>query len=92
LRDRKLKLKFLHVFGALCYPTNDFKDLGKLQPKADIGIFIGYSPSKKAYRIYKKRSKLIIETMNVQFDELTQMASEQHGPGPELQEIDFETH
>ncbi|GKD77136.1 retrovirus-related pol polyprotein from transposon TNT 1-94 [Tanacetum coccineum] len=41
LRDRKLKLNYLHVFGALCYLTNDFKDLGKLQPKADIEIFIG---------------------------------------------------
>ncbi|GJV95279.1 retrovirus-related pol polyprotein from transposon TNT 1-94 [Tanacetum coccineum] len=30
LRDRKPKLKYLHVFGALCYPTNDFEDLGKL--------------------------------------------------------------
>ncbi|GKD88031.1 hypothetical protein Tco_1359185, partial [Tanacetum coccineum] len=26
-----------------------------------------------------------METMNVKFDELTQMASEQHGPGPKLQ-------
>ncbi|GJT06247.1 hypothetical protein Tco_0840709 [Tanacetum coccineum] len=51
----------------------------------DIGIFIGYSPSKKAYRIYNKRTRQIMETMNVQFDELTQMASEQHGSGPNLQ-------
>ncbi|GJZ56848.1 hypothetical protein Tco_0612342 [Tanacetum coccineum] len=28
------------VFGALCYPTNNNEDLGKLQPTADIGIFI----------------------------------------------------
>ncbi|GKD46605.1 retrovirus-related pol polyprotein from transposon TNT 1-94 [Tanacetum coccineum] len=49
LRDRKPEFKYLHIFGALCYPTNDFEDLGKLQPKADIGIFIGYSQSKKAY-------------------------------------------
>ncbi|GKC01942.1 retrovirus-related pol polyprotein from transposon TNT 1-94 [Tanacetum coccineum] len=41
LRDRKPELKYLYSFGALCYPTNDFEDLGKLQPKADIGIFIG---------------------------------------------------
>nr|GEW21271.1 reverse transcriptase domain-containing protein [Tanacetum cinerariifolium] len=27
------------VFGALCFPTNDSEDLGKLQPTADIGIF-----------------------------------------------------
>ncbi|GJY27198.1 integrase, catalytic region, zinc finger, CCHC-type containing protein [Tanacetum coccineum] len=85
LKDRKPELKYLHVFGALCYPTNDFEDLGKLQPKANIGIFISYSPSKKAYQIYNKRTKLIMETVNVQFDELTQMASEQHSSGPELQ-------
>nr|GEW76563.1 hypothetical protein [Tanacetum cinerariifolium] len=47
-------LSFLHVFGALCYPTNDSENLGKLQPKADIGIFIGYAPTKKAFRIYNR--------------------------------------
>nr|GEU29335.1 hypothetical protein [Tanacetum cinerariifolium] len=41
LHDKLLDLSFLHVFGALCYPTNDCENLGKLQPKADIGIFIG---------------------------------------------------
>ncbi|GJW36031.1 integrase, catalytic region, zinc finger, CCHC-type containing protein [Tanacetum coccineum] len=48
LRDQKPELKYLHIFGALCYPKNDFEDLRKLQPEADIGMFIGYSPSKKA--------------------------------------------
>nr|GEV94725.1 retrovirus-related Pol polyprotein from transposon TNT 1-94 [Tanacetum cinerariifolium] len=43
------------VFGALCYPTNDNEDLGKLQPTSDIGIFVGYAPSRKGYRIYNKR-------------------------------------
>ncbi|GJS74253.1 retrovirus-related pol polyprotein from transposon TNT 1-94 [Tanacetum coccineum] len=85
LRDRKPELKYLHVFSALCYPTNNFKDIGKLLPKADIGIFIGYSPSKKAYRIYNKRTRQIMETMNVKFDELTHMDSEQLGSGPDLQ-------
>ncbi|GKG40980.1 hypothetical protein Tco_0470192, partial [Tanacetum coccineum] len=37
------------------YPTNDSEDLGKLQPTADIGIFVGYAPSRKGYRIYNKR-------------------------------------
>ncbi|GJZ81564.1 reverse transcriptase domain-containing protein [Tanacetum coccineum] len=41
LRGSKPELKYLHIFGALCYLTNDFEDLGKLQSKADIGIFIG---------------------------------------------------
>ncbi|GKE21937.1 retrovirus-related pol polyprotein from transposon TNT 1-94 [Tanacetum coccineum] len=83
--DHKPELKYLYVFGALCYPTNDFENLGKLQPKADIRIFIWYTPSKKAYRIYNKRTRLIMETMNVQFDKLTHMASKQHGSRHELQ-------
>nr|GEU97192.1 retrovirus-related Pol polyprotein from transposon TNT 1-94 [Tanacetum cinerariifolium] len=41
LHNKLPDLSFLHVFGALCYPTNDSENLGKLQPKADIGIFIG---------------------------------------------------
>ncbi|GKA00974.1 hypothetical protein Tco_0673639 [Tanacetum coccineum] len=40
------------VSGALCYPTNDSEDLGKLQPTADIGIFVGYAPSRKGTRSY----------------------------------------
>nr|GEY04678.1 retrovirus-related Pol polyprotein from transposon TNT 1-94 [Tanacetum cinerariifolium] len=61
----------MRVFGALCYPTNDSKDLGKLQPTANIGIFIGYAPSRKGYRIYNKRTRRIMEIIHVQFDELT---------------------
>ncbi|GKC85362.1 hypothetical protein Tco_1141079, partial [Tanacetum coccineum] len=71
------------VFGALCYPTNDSENLRKLQPRADIGIFVGYAPSKKGYRIYNKRTLQIMETIHVQFDELTgQMAPVQSSPGP----------
>ncbi|GJS78609.1 retrovirus-related pol polyprotein from transposon TNT 1-94 [Tanacetum coccineum] len=34
--DKLPDLSFFHVFGTLCYPTNDSENLGKLQPKADI--------------------------------------------------------
>nr|GEZ74975.1 integrase, catalytic region, zinc finger, CCHC-type, peptidase aspartic, catalytic [Tanacetum cinerariifolium] len=55
LHNKLADLSFVHMFGALCYPTNDSENLGKLQPKADIGIFIGYVPTKKAFRIYNRR-------------------------------------
>ncbi|GJW47470.1 retrovirus-related pol polyprotein from transposon TNT 1-94 [Tanacetum coccineum] len=71
----------------LCYPNSDSEDLGKLQAKADIGIFIGYAPKKKAYHIYNRRTQKIIETIHVDFDELTAMASEQLGSGPGLQSM-----
>nr|GEW57068.1 integrase, catalytic region, zinc finger, CCHC-type, peptidase aspartic, catalytic [Tanacetum cinerariifolium] len=37
MQDKKPDLSFFHVFGSLCYPTNDTDDLGKLDAKADIG-------------------------------------------------------
>nr|GEU28851.1 retrovirus-related Pol polyprotein from transposon TNT 1-94 [Tanacetum cinerariifolium] len=81
IQDKKLDLSFFYVFGSLCYPTNDNDDLGKLDAKADIGIFVGYTPAKKAFRIYNKRTRKIIETIHVTFDELTAMASKQLGLG-----------
>ncbi|GJV27289.1 integrase, catalytic region, zinc finger, CCHC-type containing protein [Tanacetum coccineum] len=47
LHDKKPDLTFFQVIGALYYPTNDSDDLGKLQPITDIGIFVGYAPSRK---------------------------------------------
>ncbi|GJS11660.1 retrovirus-related pol polyprotein from transposon TNT 1-94 [Tanacetum coccineum] len=47
VHNKKPDLTFYKVFGALCYPINDSENLGKLQPMADIGIFIGYAPSRK---------------------------------------------
>ncbi|GKA24492.1 retrovirus-related pol polyprotein from transposon TNT 1-94 [Tanacetum coccineum] len=82
MHDRKPDLKYIYVFGALYYSLNS-EDLGK--PKADIGIFIGYSPVKKAYRIYNKWTGLIMETIHVEFDELTAMASKQFSSRPETQ-------
>ncbi|GKA00227.1 putative ribonuclease H-like domain-containing protein [Tanacetum coccineum] len=87
LHDKPPDLSYLHVFGALCYPTNDSENLGKLQPKADIGIFIGYAPTKKAFRIYNRRTRRIIETIHVDFDELTAMASEHSSSGPALHDM-----
>nr|GEU95903.1 hypothetical protein [Tanacetum cinerariifolium] len=73
------KLYLLHM--DLCGP------MPKLQPKADIGIFIGYAPTKKTFRIYNRRTKRIVETIHVDFDELTAMAFEQSSLGPALYEI-----
>ncbi|GKC37352.1 retrovirus-related pol polyprotein from transposon TNT 1-94, partial [Tanacetum coccineum] len=78
LHNRKPDLSYLRIYGAPCYPTNDSKDLGKIKPKADVGIFIGYAPAKKAYRIYNRCTRRIMETIHVEIDELTAMAFEQN--------------
>ncbi|GJS64298.1 gag-pol polyprotein [Tanacetum coccineum] len=87
LRGRKLNVKYFHVFGSLCYPTNNRDDLGKMKPKADIGIFIGYSETSKGFQIYNQRTKKIMETIHVKFDELTAMASKHDSLEPVSQQF-----
>nr|GEV63448.1 ribonuclease H-like domain-containing protein [Tanacetum cinerariifolium] len=60
-------------------------------PEADIGILVGYALVKKAYRIYNKRNRLIMETIHVTFDELKAMASEQFSSGHAPQFMTFGT-
>nr|GEV23783.1 uncharacterized mitochondrial protein AtMg00810-like [Tanacetum cinerariifolium] len=84
-------LSFLYVFGSLCYPTNDSENLGKLQRKADIGIFIGYAPTKKSFWIYNRRTIRIIKTIHGDFDEIPSMASEHSSSEPALHEMTLAT-
>nr|GEV09012.1 hypothetical protein [Tanacetum cinerariifolium] len=87
INGRKPYISFLYVFGALCYPKNDREDIGKLGAKGDISFFISYSADSCAFRVYNRRTKKIMETMNVSFDELLAMAFEQRSSKPELQSI-----
>nr|GEU32384.1 retrovirus-related Pol polyprotein from transposon TNT 1-94 [Tanacetum cinerariifolium] len=87
INGKKPDISFLHVFGALCYPKNDCEDIGKLGAKGDIGFFIRYSVDSCAYRIYNRRTKKIMETMNVLFDELSAMAFKQRSSKPGLQSM-----
>nr|GEX20565.1 hypothetical protein [Tanacetum cinerariifolium] len=87
INGKKPDISFLHVFGALCYPKNDREDIGKLGAKGDIGFFIGYSTDSHAYRVFNRRTKKIMKTMNVSFDELSAMAFEQRSSKPRLQSM-----
>nr|GEW16854.1 retrovirus-related Pol polyprotein from transposon TNT 1-94 [Tanacetum cinerariifolium] len=84
INGKKPDISFLYVFGALCYPKNDREEIGKLGTKGDIGFFIGYSADSCAYRVYNRRTKKIMETMNVSFDEISVMAFEQRSSKPGL--------
>ncbi|GJU45472.1 retrovirus-related pol polyprotein from transposon TNT 1-94 [Tanacetum coccineum] len=87
INGRKPDISFLYVFRALYYPKNDHEDIGKLGAKGDIGFFIGYSANSCAYRVYNRRTKKIMETMNVTFDELSAMAFDQSSSKPKLQSM-----
>nr|GEW05975.1 integrase, catalytic region, zinc finger, CCHC-type, peptidase aspartic, catalytic [Tanacetum cinerariifolium] len=86
---RKPDISFLHVFGALCYPKNDREDFGKLGAKGDIGFFIGYSADSCVYRVYNRRTKKIMETMNVSRLDLTYAPSTIKTEQPSEGELDL---
>ena len=67
--NRKPKISYLRVFGCKCFILNTKDNLGKFDSKADEGIFLGYSTSSKAYRIFNKRTLVVEESMHIVFDE-----------------------
>nr|GEU47675.1 hypothetical protein [Tanacetum cinerariifolium] len=89
-KRRKPNVQYFHVFRFLCYLTNDREDLGKLKSKADIGIFIRYSKSLRGFRIYNFRTRKIMETIHVKFDELIAMAFEHSCLEPETNRFNVE--
>nr|GFC11517.1 Gag-Pol polyprotein [Tanacetum cinerariifolium] len=47
-------------------------------------IFVGYSTQSRAYRVFNKRTRVIMESIHVNFDELPQLASVQNSSDPAL--------
>ena len=68
---RKPNISHLKVFGCRCFILNNAKEnLGKFDEKADNSIFIGYSSTSHAYRVYNKRVMTVEESVHVVFDEI----------------------
>ncbi|KAJ9535171.1 hypothetical protein OSB04_un001750 [Centaurea solstitialis] len=76
INRRVPNVKFFHVFGCRCYILNNRDNLGKFDKKADEGYFLGYSLTSKTFRVYNKRTKMVMETVYVTFDETVSMTFE----------------
>ena len=62
-------VKHFKIFGSKCYIKKNDEQLGKLEPRADEGILLGYSPHNKAYKCYNKRLGRIFDNIDVVIDE-----------------------
>eukprot|EP00253_Pinus_taeda_P011666 PITA_11666 len=62
-------VKHFKIFGSKCYIKNTDEQLGKLEPRADEGILLGYSPHSKAYKCYNKILGRIVDSNDVVVDE-----------------------
>ncbi|GJT63388.1 retrovirus-related pol polyprotein from transposon TNT 1-94 [Tanacetum coccineum] len=74
INDRKPSIKHLHIFGCTCYLTRDGENLDKMKEKGDTCILVGYSTKSKGYRVYNKRTRLIVESIHLRFDEIKEMS------------------
>jgi len=62
-------VKHFKVFGSKCFIKKTNEKLGKFEPRADEGIFLGYSYRIKGYKCYNKRFPKIVECIDVVIDE-----------------------
>ena len=68
-KGRKPNIGYFRVFGCKCFILNTKDNLGKFDAKSDVGVFLGYSTTSKAYRVFNKRTLVVEESMHVVFDE-----------------------
>ncbi|GJT74032.1 retrovirus-related pol polyprotein from transposon TNT 1-94 [Tanacetum coccineum] len=61
INDRKPLIKHLHIFGCTCYLTRDGENLKKMKEKGDSCILVGYSTQLKGYRVYNKKTRLVLQ-------------------------------
>ena len=69
-RERKPNISYFHSFGCKCFVLNNEKDnLGKFDAKSDENIFLGYSLTSNAFKVFNKRISVVEESIYVIFDE-----------------------
>ncbi|GJS88411.1 retrovirus-related pol polyprotein from transposon TNT 1-94 [Tanacetum coccineum] len=96
INDRKPSIKHIYIFGCTCYLTRDGENLDKMKEKGDLCIQVGYSTQSKGYKVYNKRTRLIVESIHLRFDEIKEMsetfvANDTSGLVPQRQkESDFD--
>lgn len=62
-KGRKPNVGYFHVFGCKYFVLNNGKDnLEKFDAKSDEAILLGYSSSRKVYRIFNKRILVVEES------------------------------
>ncbi|KAL8146362.1 hypothetical protein AgCh_004198 [Apium graveolens] len=70
VKKKKPNLKYFHVFGCKCFVLKIHPEqLSKFDLKVDEGIFVGYPLSTKAFRVYNLRTRVVMESINVSFDD-----------------------
>ncbi|GJW47507.1 retrovirus-related pol polyprotein from transposon TNT 1-94 [Tanacetum coccineum] len=98
LSASKLPLSFwAEAVATACYLSEqinqtDGENLDKMKEKGDPCVMVGYSTQSKGYRVYNKRTRLIVESIHIKFDEIKEMMSDHNSSdlAPQRQEMSVE--
>lgn len=63
--------------SAVCDILNDKDNLGKFDSKSDVGMFLGYDTNSMEFLVYNQRTKMILESINVVFDDKSRISLEE---------------
>nr|GEZ51229.1 ribonuclease H-like domain-containing protein [Tanacetum cinerariifolium] len=66
-KGRSPALSFMRPFGCHVSILNTLDQLGKFDGKSDKGIFVGYSRTSKAFRVYNIRARKVEENLHITF-------------------------
>nr|GFC53440.1 retrovirus-related Pol polyprotein from transposon TNT 1-94 [Tanacetum cinerariifolium] len=69
LHDRLPSIGFMRHFGCPVTILNTLDPLGKFQGKVDEGFLVGYFVCSKAFRVFNSRTRIVQETLHVNFME-----------------------
>nr|GEW01679.1 putative ribonuclease H-like domain-containing protein [Tanacetum cinerariifolium] len=67
LHGRTLSIGFIRPFGCPVTILNTLDPLGKFEGKVDEGFMVGYSLNSKAFRVFNSRTRIVQETLHVNF-------------------------
>ncbi|GJR36413.1 retrovirus-related pol polyprotein from transposon TNT 1-94 [Tanacetum coccineum] len=92
LLERCSKLLSFHYHIGLKAVATAWENLDKMKEKGDPCVMVGYSTQSKGYRVYNKRTRLIVESIHIKFDEIKEMMSDHNSSdlAPQRQEMSVE--
>nr|GEZ12316.1 putative ribonuclease H-like domain-containing protein [Tanacetum cinerariifolium] len=67
LHGRTPSIGFMRPFGCHVTILNTLDPLGKFKGKVDEGFLVGYSVNSKAFRVFNSRTRIVQETLHVNF-------------------------
>ncbi|KAA0042995.1 gag-pol polyprotein [Cucumis melo var. makuwa] len=89
-KERKLNVKYFHVFGSTCYILADREYHKKWDARSEQGIFLRYSQISRAYRVYNNRSDSVMETINEfinDLDSAIKLMNDEEDETPNMSEV-----